>query len=148
MFGQQLPIACKENNKLKHFNNAYWNLNVQPNFQAGGLSLGPQLFEPILNMQPFIIIGSAYSAKLLRSLGYKTFSNDVNENYDAEDNDESRMQTLFRLAYDMCYWTSDELLELSKKLHPIIRHNQQHLLSSKKFRLLTLLHELKTDNTV
>jgi hypothetical protein len=37
---------------------------------------------------------------------------------------------------------------LSNKLQPILKHNQKHLLSSKKFKLMVLLNTLKYGNRV
>ena len=37
--------------------------------------LTEKTFKPILNMQPFVIVGNAYSLKMLKQLGYKTFGN-------------------------------------------------------------------------
>jgi len=146
MFGQKLPVVCTEEDELKFYNNAYWNLSVQPTFEWRTLAIGQAVFDPILNMQPFVIIGGPLSLRLLKSLGYKTFSRYVNENYDDDAEDETRMQSLFRMTYEMSFWTPAELAVLSNKLQPILKHNQSHLLSSKKFKLMILLNTLKYGN--
>jgi len=114
-----------------------------PNFDLAGLSLGREIFLPILNLQPFVIVGPAKSLKLLSSLGYKTFKKQVNESYDNVVDDEERMQSLFRLVYEMSHFTGSELGELNEKLRSTIIHNQKHFLSSKKHKLITLLNLLK-----
>lgn len=143
MFGQQLPIAETPGYELDFYNNAYWNFNILPSFTSTALSLNKSIFLPILNLQPFVIVGPTESLKLLRTLGYKTFKKNVNETYDNVVDDEARMQSLFRLVYEMANFTGPELSILNEKLRATIIHNQAHFLSSKKYKLITLLNLLK-----
>lgn len=144
MFGQQLPVVDTPGYDLDFYNNAYWNFSMMPNFESSALSLSKEIFLPILNLQPFVIIGAAESLRLLRSLGYKTFKKQVNETYDDIIDDEARMQSLFRLVYEMAHFTGTELDILNEKLRSTIKHNQAHFLSSKKYKLISLLNLLKT----
>ena len=144
MFGQQLPITQPAGCELDYYNNAYWYFSMMPSFKVTELSLSKAIFKPILNLQPFVVVGPSESLGLLRSLGYKTFKKQVNESYDRIASDEERMQGLFRLVYEMSHFTGDELSLLNDKLRNTIIHNQQHLLSPKKHRLVTLLNMLKT----
>lgn len=143
MFGQQLPIVETPGYELDFYSNAYWNFNMLPSFSSTALSLDKDVFLPILNLQPFVIVGPAESLKLLRTLGYKTFKKNVNETYDNVIDDEARMQSLFRLVYEMANFTGPELSVLNEKLRATIIHNQAHFLSSKKYKLITLLNLLK-----
>ena len=144
MFGQQLPVVSTPGSTLDFYNNAYWNFSTMDSFSAIEVSLSKNVFLPILNLQPFVIVGPGESLKLLRSLGYQTFKKHVNESYDTVSDDEARMQALFRLVYEMAHFTGSELAELNEKLRNVITHNQSHLLSSKKYKLITLLNLLKT----
>ncbi len=143
MFGQQLPIVETPGYELDFYSNAYWNFNMLPSFSSTALSLDKDVFLPILNLQPFVIVGPAESLKLLRTLGYKTFKKNVNETYDNVIDDEARMQSLFRLVYEMANFSGSELNALNEKLRSTIIHNQAHFLSSKKYKLITLLNLLK-----
>jgi hypothetical protein len=144
MFGQQLPMLDQAGSELDYYNNAYWNFSITPNFTLSGLSLSKNVFLPMLNLQPFVIVGAPGSLKLLRTMGYRTFKDQVNESYDSIADDESRMQNLFRLVYEMAHFTGPELASLNTNLRRDIQHNQDHLLSSKRFKLITLLNLLKT----
>ena len=144
MFGQQLPVIDQPAQKLDFYNNSYWNFSIMPSFSTYNLSLSQNIFLPILNLQPFVIVGPPESLRLLRSLGYKTFKKHVNESYDTTVDNESRMQSLFRLVYEMAHFTGEELAVLNEKLRAVVNHNQAHFLSSKKFKLITLLNSLKS----
>ena len=146
MFGQQLP---KNNCKINHpdyYNNAYWNITCMNTFNQSELSLSQNIFDPILNLQPFILIGPPGSLKLLRKLGYDTFKNHINESYDTIINDEERMQSLFRLVYELAFYPSKELDILNDKIMRSLNKNKEHLLASKKFKLISLLNSIKVGN--
>lgn len=144
MLGQQLPIVQTPGSNLDFYNNAYWNFSMMDTFKSTEISIGTSVFKPILNLQPFVIVGPGESLKLLRTLGYKTFKKQVNESYDDILDDEARMQSLFRLVYEMAHFTGNELNQLNETLRSTIIHNQKHFLSSKKYKLITLLNLLKT----
>lgn len=143
MFGQQLPVVDQPGFKLDLYNNAYWNFSAMPSFSEYNLSLSKNIFLPILNLQPFVIVGPPESLSLLRSLGYKTFGEQINESYDGIQDNEARMQGLFRLVYEMSHYTGQELATLNEKLRETIKHNQIHFLSPKKFKLISLLNALR-----
>ena len=79
-FELQMPYNCdnlldKEHNDHKlinkdFFQNAYWNFVVETHFTQHTVFLTEKTFKPILNLQPFIIIGNPGSIKLLQQLGY------------------------------------------------------------------------------
>jgi len=144
MFGQQLPMGSFIQNNPDYYNKSYWNITVMPDFSNNNLSVSKEVFAPILNLQPFILVGPAGSLKLLRSLGYETFRTQVNEEYDTITDDETRMQALFRLTYEMANFKQTDLDILNNRLVRTIEFNQQHLLASKKFKLISLLNTLKS----
>ena len=100
-------------------------------------------FKPILNLQPFIIIGCPESLSLLKFLGYRTFGHIINENYDIIKDTDSRMAKCIKL----CLSVADLPLEKQQKVIEMtagqVRHNQRRFLSSKQDRILTLLEKLE-----
>ena len=55
-------------------------------------------WKPILYMQPFVIIGTPGILEYLRSLGFATFSNWIDESYDTIDNPQVRLLFAIRSA--------------------------------------------------
>ena len=102
---------------LSLLNQSYFNLVIETHFdadQSGGAFLTEKTFKPIKFGQPFVIIGPPHSLKLLRSLGYKTFDNVIDNSYDSiEDNTERWMKTKdtiltvkqqnLKMLFDKCY---------------------------------------------
>jgi hypothetical protein len=153
-FDLQLPLRCDDttdaeanNHKLinkEFYTNAYWNFVVETHFgQPHTTFLTEKTFKPILNLQPFIIIGCPESLSLLKFLGYKTFGHIINENYDIIKDTNSRMSKCIKL----CLSVADLPLEQQQKVIEMsagqVRHNQRRFLSSKQDRILTLLEKLE-----
>ena len=50
-----------------------------------------KIFKPIIYCQPFILIGQYKGLEYLKKIGYKTFSNVIDESYDLEKDNEKRI---------------------------------------------------------
>lgn len=142
MFDLHTPFDNPIFNNDEIFQNAYWNFVLEDSFNPRTLGLTNNTFAPILNLQPFIIVGSPGSLELLQDLGYKTFGNYINEEYDTIDNDEERLLLVFRLAYQLSILSDEDHIKMMENLEPILKHNQQHFLASKKHRCLDLLRRI------
>lgn len=152
-FDMHVPFTCDaltdaehNNHKLidkKFYSDAYWNFVVETHFNKHNLFLTEKTFKPILNMQPFIIVGAPGSLKLLRELGYETFGEWIDESYDKIKNDEERMHVCFEIAYELASMSHSEHITMMKEMIPVLAHNQQVFLESKKHRCEKLLERMK-----
>lgn len=154
-FEQYIPFLCDDlpdylhnNHKLidkRFFEESYWNVVVETHINKNNLFLTEKTFKPILNLQPFIIVGSVGSLDLLKKLGYKTFNGVIDENYDNVENDELRLKMCLDLVRQISNWDNAKQIEIQQQLSDILLHNQQLLLSSKKYRLADMLLSVGQD---
>ena len=95
--------------------------------------------KPLLNLRPFVMIGSAGTLATLRSLGFRSFSAVVNERYDSVGESGARV----RAALD----EAERLVRLPERawmpLVDTLVHNQRHLLCGGLRRDL-VVHALRT----
>lgn len=143
-----LPDHLHNNHKLidhRFFNESYWNIVVETHISKNNLFLTEKTFKPILNLQPFIIVGSVGSLKLLKSLGYKTFDSVIDESYDNEENDELRLKRCLDLVRDIANWDHNKHIQIQKSVSEILLHNQQQLLASKRYRLTDIINAITTE---
>ena len=61
--------------------NTYVSIVTETNFKNDILQVSDKVFQPILNLQPFIYVSSYQGLKLIKSFGYKTFDF-IDESYD------------------------------------------------------------------
>lgn len=79
--------------------------------------------KPIVGKRPFVIFGSPGQLQALRTMGFKTFSNVIDESYDKEKN----MHKRFKMVLDSMYQLS--LLDpqsVYAQLADILSHNKKH----------------------
>lgn len=114
----------------QHYKQAYWNFVTETGTEMEPF-LSEKTFKPIANLQPFIIMGSRNSLKLLHDLGYKTFGDYIDESYDNIPSPEIRVKTATRQAITLAKLSHAKHIKLIKQLKPILEHNQRHFFSSK-----------------
>jgi len=152
-FELNVPFLCDELSNEEHNNhklinkdfytNAYFNFVVETHFDNNTCFLTEKTFKPILNLQPFIIIGNPGSLKLLNDLGYKTFGDVIRESYDEEIDHKDRMGSLLKISHDLCMLSDKHHLRIQHIISDVLAHNQKHFLAPKVNRINKLLNELE-----
>ena len=152
-FEMQMPFYCDKltdkehnNHKLVHqeyFNQAYFNYVVETHFDNDTIFLTEKTFKPILNLQPFIIIGNPGSLALLKDLGYKTFDTVIKEEYDKIINHKDRMSQILKISFDLTNLSHKHHIRIQQIISQALQHNQKLFLSPKVNRINKLLNELK-----
>ncbi len=132
----------------QHFQESYCNIVLETLFdaeQSDGAFLTEKTFKPIRHAQPFVIFGCAESLQTLRELGYRTFDQVIDNQYDQCHDNQERFRMLTGVM------TQLNQLDLHSWFHAClsdIQYNQQLFLSSKHSRLSNLydklLHQLAT----
>ena len=100
-------------------------------FSVVSESLGHKRFftektaKVLLGKRLFIMIGSQYALRDLHYLGFKTFSNILDESYDSIENDYQRWGAAFDQIKYICQHNPEKLYQ---KVLPILEHNQKTFL--------------------
>lgn len=126
-----------------HYTDAYWNFVMETHFSKHNIFLTEKTFKPILNLQPFVIVGAPGSLKLLHEMGYETFNEWIDEGYDKIKNDEERLHACFQILYELAYMSDSDLVQMTKDMIPVLAHNQQLLLNTKRDKLEDLLKKIQ-----
>lgn len=91
--------------------------------KVNAIFLSEKTFKPISTKHPFIIVGQPQSLKLLRDLGYKTFSPYFNEDYDNIRDDDLRMDSIVSEIVRLSNLSDNQWIELQAKIKSIVEHN-------------------------
>ena len=152
-FELQLPYKCDNASDADHNNhgiivpehhtNAYWNIVLETHFDQHTTFLTEKTFKPILNLQPFLIVGSPRSLALLKHLGYKTFDSVIQEDYDVIQNPQERMEAVLKSAYVLHNTSHKHHMRIQQQLKPILEYNQRHFLAPKTGRIKNFLSQLE-----
>lgn len=83
-------------------------------------------FKPIVQKQPFIIVGAQHSLKYLQKKGYKTFSTWFNEDYDDISDAHDRMIAIGNLCRDISNWDRQKKSDFIQDTREVLDYNYQH----------------------
>jgi len=86
-----------------------------------------KIIKPIQQLHPFIILGSPYTLKYLKSYGFRTFSEVWDESYDNEVVNSKRLLKVYSLFKKLNKKTDDEWLVILKKIKNILIYNRNLL---------------------
>ena len=89
------------------------------------LFISEKILKPILNYQPFIVLGPTYYLKQLKSYGFKTFSDFWDESYDEIENPYKRIPMVINLIKQLNKKSITEINELYQKTKDICIYNRQ-----------------------
>jgi len=108
------------------------NFYTSKGWEAGRF-LSEKTFKPIAFKHPFILVSVPYSLSLLRELGYKTFSPFINEDYDIEVNDFSRMKKILSEIKRLSSMSDKDIKIFKENINTVVSYNYQWLRNRKDF---------------
>lgn len=154
-FVAQGPYTCDQLNQEQHnshwmfvpehFVDSYCHIVLETFFDVDGSNacfISEKIFKPIRHGQPFVVFGAPYTLKTLRSLGYRTFDQCIDNGYDEIQNNTDRfaagVETVRQLKHiDLHKWYQQAL--------PDIEYNRTRFISSedKRLKLQALLKKIQ-----
>ena len=83
-------------------------------------------FKAIALEMPFVLIAAAGSLEYMREYGFQTFDGILDESYDTETNDISRVEQVTKLLKDLDNLTVRERQQIHQACLPVVEHNYNH----------------------
>ena len=80
--------------------------------------------------QPFVVFGQAFILKELKALGFKTFSQYWNEEYDNIQDTQQRLEEIINVVKTLSNLSTDSWLQMYKDMKPILEHNYKVLMET------------------
>lgn len=126
-------IEAYSTNRL--YNNSYVSVVTETNFYKvqPGRFVSEKVFKPIAQRHPFVLVSVPRTLELLRDLGYKTFCPWIDESYDLETDDNTRLLMIAREIERLSNLSPEALTEYLNGVRDICEHNLNVLLSKTKF---------------
>ena len=131
---------------LSH-NNGQYQRGYCPNF------ITEKTYKAMACNRPFMVFATPHFLDDLKFMGYKTFSEYINEDYDAEENNHKRLELLVDEINRIASLPDDEYKILIKNLESICEYNYQHVLKqsvkkidSANFKFLEELYQCDIPN--
>lgn len=119
---------CKEDYTATEFE-----IVLETLFDDDRLHLTEKILRPIAVGQPFLLAATHGSLEYLRSYGFKTFSDVVDESYDTIVDPLLRLHAIANSMKEITNWTSSERKEKILLANKIAAYNRQHFFSHNFF---------------
>jgi len=116
-----------------YYTNSYFSIISETNFYTSfdhyekGRFLTEKIFKSVYYKHPFILISTPGSLNFFKSLGYKTFGEFINEDYDNECDDYKRIIMILHEVERLSKLNNDQLKEFIEYAQSICEYNYQHL---------------------
>lgn len=125
-----------------YYQNSLISIITETNYYEHESTLTEKSFKPIKEMHPFIIVGAVGVLEGMRELGFKTFNDFWNEDYDKTICPKVRMEALSQLTDDIGRWTDQEIIEFKRNVKPILEHNYQLLKAGNRQKILDKINDI------
>lgn len=112
---------------IKDYSKCFCAVVNESEFYRPTVVLTEKTINVIKSGRPFVIVGAPYALEYLQKLGFKTFSEFWNEEYDCEMDHNTRMTKILDIINYIDQHTTEELQSLYERMLPIITHNFNHL---------------------
>lgn len=122
------------------FYNSYLMITTETTVE-GTVFFSEKMFKSIIYFQPFVLVGQYRALEYFKSLGYKTFSNVIDESYDQEIDIEKRLEMSIQSAIE--FMQRKDLEEVMKSQWPVFEHNYKLFIDRSKLLYNKLTQDLE-----
>jgi hypothetical protein len=105
------------------YKSSYISLVTETFFYEDDYIITEKVYKPIIHYHPFIVLGSPYTLKHMRSIGFKTFGDFWDESYDEEEDNDKRFEKVFNLLMGFNKMSIEELHNLYLEMIPTLKYN-------------------------
>jgi len=110
-----------------YYQNSLVSIVTETNYDAREVTLTEKSFKPSKEKHPFIVVGAPKTLQAFRDMGFKTFNEFWDENYDNMTDPKQRMNAIFDVFKYIGSWNKEQIVDFRKKVKPILDHNYEIL---------------------
>lgn len=130
--------------ETKFYLNSCIHLVTESSFIQNELFLTEKILKPILNYQPFIVMGSFNYIKELKRIGFKTFSEFWDEGYDEIEDPKDRYFAVMKIVLELNSKSIEELNEIYQKTKNICIYNRE-VIKNKKHSIDEFIKKIENE---
>jgi len=112
--------------ELMMYKSALWHVVTETVYYHEKLHLTEKIFKPIVAKRPFILLGAVNNLAYLKSYGFKTFDQWIDESYDREFDPDLRSEMVLSELEKLCCLSTDELNQMYVEMQDILEFNFNH----------------------
>ncbi len=106
---------------------SFFTIVTESDFSPGDIiRVTEKIIKPLAYGHPLIVVGNPDSLRIVRDLGFKTFSPWIDETYDGVDDRAIRMQMVQKEVRRLCEMTFADMIALRARLEETVHFNFEH----------------------
>lgn len=114
-------------------------------FYHDKLHLTEKIFKPIVAQRPFMLAAAPGNLAYLKSYGFQTFDQWIDESYDTIVDPDLRLQAIVDQTSRLCAMSDSDLRQMHQEMQPVLEHNFRHLYTNfKKYIVNELVDNFET----
>lgn len=111
---------------------ALWHIVTETVYYEERLHLTEKIFKPIVMKRPFILVGAVGNLEYLRSYGFKTFDQWIDESYDYEPDPDIRLQKIVNEVKKLCALPDYKIFQMFNEMQSVLEFNREHFYNNFK----------------
>jgi hypothetical protein len=104
-----------------------WHIVTETVFYHDKLHLTEKIFKPIVAQRPFMLAAAPGNLAYLKSYGFRTFDQWIDESYDTIEDPDLRLQAIVDQTSRLCAMSDAELRQMHQEMQPVLQHNFDHM---------------------
>jgi hypothetical protein len=118
--------ALSANVNLDELTSALWHIVTETVYYDAKLHLTEKIFKPIVARRPFILAAAPGNLAYLKSYGFRTFDQWIDESYDLETDHYIRIEKITEEIKKLCELTPAALKQMYQEMQEVLEYNFQH----------------------
>jgi len=116
-----------------------WHIVTETVFYHDKLHLTEKIFKPIVAQRPFMLAAAPGNLAYLKSYGFQTFEQWIDESYDSIQDPDQRLQAIVDQTQRLCAMSDSDLRQMHQEMQPVLEHNFNHLWSGFRHQIVNEL---------
>lgn len=105
----------------------FWHIVTETVFYYDKLHLTEKIFKPIVAQRPFMLAAAPGNLAYLKSYGFRTFDQWIDESYDTIQDPDLRLQAIVDQTSRLCDMSDSELQQMHQEMQPVLEYNFNHM---------------------
>lgn len=124
------------NQEFELWKSGLWHIVTETVFYHDKLHLTEKIFKPIVAQRPFMLAAAPGNLAYLKSYGFQTFDQWIDEGYDNIADPDQRLQAIVDQTQRLCAMSNAELQQMHREMQPVLKYNFDHLWNTFRYRIV------------
>ncbi len=129
------PLPITSNELRPFYEKSLISVVSETYFYSKVIHLTEKTFKPIVNHHPFIMISAPNTLKTIKSFGFRTFDNIIDESYDSIEDHNDRFDAILSIIRHLSSWNKKQISKATEAIKDAVEYNYELLRTRPRIEL-------------